>query len=174
MQSANLKSGYTLIEVILYMALVSIFLTAVVSMGWGVIRNGAKSETQQEVFGAARYISERIKYEIRNAADLDVAGSTFGSNPGTLSLCTSAGCATKNKINVTSSQVMITVGAASPVAIQPTDTKVTDLTFTNYTSSNNKTKHVAFTLTVTQLYSGTSQTFKADISLRSSAEVRSN
>src|SRR3989344_7372816 len=64
------EKGFTLIELILYMALVSIVLTAIVPFAWNIIGGGVKSSAQQEVFSQARFVSERIKYEIRNASGI--------------------------------------------------------------------------------------------------------
>ena len=58
-------AGFTFIELILYVAIVTIILSALVPFAWSAIETGVKSAVKQEVNANARYLSERIKYEIR-------------------------------------------------------------------------------------------------------------
>src|SRR3990167_11538866 len=64
-------AGFTLIELILYVALITIILSAIVPFAWNTVQTGVKSAVQQEVNANARYISERIKYEIRNSTGIN-------------------------------------------------------------------------------------------------------
>src|SRR3989339_1661416 len=57
--------GFTLIEVVLYVGIIGIGFGAVVPFAWSMIGNGAKSAVQQEVTGNARFVSEKIKREVR-------------------------------------------------------------------------------------------------------------
>ncbi|MEK7534017.1 MAG: GIY-YIG nuclease family protein [Patescibacteria group bacterium] len=172
-------AGFTFIELILYISIVTIMLTAIIPFAWAVIGSGSKSATEQEVYSQARYVSERLKYEIRNAAGIDTANSNFdvnlANNPAQKLRLTEQSPVNTYDINVTSLGIVQgKPGNDSASDLNSTDTKVTDLTFTNYTSSDNKTKHVGFTLTITSNYSGSRQEFKETITLRSSAEARNN
>lgn len=79
MKQFNNNRGFTFIELILYVSIVTIILTAVIPFAWAIITSRTKSSTEQEVFSQARYVSERLKYEIRNAYGIDPA-SSFGVN----------------------------------------------------------------------------------------------
>ena len=72
------KRGFTFIEMLLYMGIVSFILTAIVSFAWSIIYLGEKNNTQQEISAAARLISERLTREIRNAQA--IGSSDFGDN----------------------------------------------------------------------------------------------
>src|SRR3990167_6083350 len=93
-QISNSHKGFTFIELILYVAIVTIILSAIVPFAWSAIETGVKSAVQQEVNANARYISERIKYEIRNsiginsvaAASISLATSTPATNPTIIDL----------------------------------------------------------------------------------------
>lgn len=167
------SSGFTFLELLIYIAIVTVVLSSLVQFAWSVIGNGIKSNTEQEVYAAARYVSERIKYEIRNANGINTGTSVFGTNPGTLSLIQDAPN-DPTIINVVGGKVQIKRGAATAVNLHSNDTIVTDLTFTNYTSVDNKTKHIAFTITIQSNYGSVRQEYQETISLRSSAEIRSN
>jgi len=175
----NNNRGFTFIELILYVSIVTIMLTAIIPFAWNIIGSGAKSGTQQEVFSQARYVSERIKWEIRSASGINAGVSNFDVNLANnssqkLQLAETSPVNTLD-INVTTAGlVQLDPGNDVAYTINSTDTKVTDLTFTNYTSADNKTKHIGFTLTIILNYSGSRQEFKETVTLRSSAEVRSN
>lgn len=169
-------NGFTLLELILYMGIVTIILSAIIPFAWNVIESGAKSGVQEEVYDQGRFISEKIEQEIRNAQDISLSTSNFdlnlAANPGKkLSIIEFGG--TTTIFDVQNGKVRITQGANPPVNLNSNDTNVTDLTFTNYSSADSKTKNIDFTLTV-QDSNNSSQSYSASISLRGDAEVRSN
>lgn len=168
--------GFTLIELILYLALVTIMLSAIIPFAWNVIGSGAKSGTQEEVNTQARFISERLNMEIRNASGIN--SSDFDTNLALdpnkkLSLSETNGN-NPTIIDVVSGQVQITQGSNPPVALNSTDTRVSNLTFSNFSSADNKTKNIEFTLTVQTLPSSARQEYQFSVSVESDAEVRSN
>lgn len=167
-QPTNNQQGFTLIELILYIAIVTIVISTIVPFAWNIIGGGTKSNTQQEVSSNARFISERIKHEIRNASGIN------NLTPTSLSLANSDSSLNPTVINLSGSNIVITQGANPQVNLNSTDIKITTLTFTNYSSSDQKTKHVGFTLTVEANYPNASQEFQASTTIESSAEVRSN
>src|SRR3990172_13222807 len=67
------KPAFTLIELLLYMGLVGIFLTAATTSMWDIILGNVKSSVEQEVQESLRYSSSRLGFEIRNA---DSVGSS--------------------------------------------------------------------------------------------------
>jgi Tfp pilus assembly protein PilE len=172
--------GLTFIEIILYVAIVSLLVTTLIPFAWNIIGSGEKSANQQEVFSQARFMSERLKYEIRNAVNINTGSSNFGSNlavtPGNQLSLKETTANDPTIIDVSSGLLRIKQGAASAIALNSNDTKVTNLTFTNYTSSDNKTKQVGFTLTLSANYSsaGNRQEYQVTTTIESSAELRSN
>jgi prepilin-type N-terminal cleavage/methylation domain-containing protein len=174
----NKMRGFTLIELLLYSAIVSIIVTPITLIGLIVVGNSQKSAAQQEVFSAGKYLSELINFEIRNCNDINIASSNFGSN---LALNAGQKLSLANTVpnnptefDVLNGKVRIKKGVAAAVELNSMDTKVTNLTFTNYTSADNKTKNVSYVLTIQSAYSGARQEYMATISAQSSAEVRSN
>jgi type II secretory pathway pseudopilin PulG len=164
------SQGFTYIELILYIAILTIIMSSLIPFAWNIIEGGAKNTTEQEVFANARYISERIKYEIRNASGIN----SVSTNQISLSSADSASNPTI--ISLSSGNVMIQKGAGSAVALNSSDTTISSLTFTNYTSADNKTKNIQFTFTLTDNYTnaGVRQEYNATTSVEGSAEVRSN
>jgi len=62
------QKGFTLIEMLLYTAIIVIFLIGAISFGWNIIYGNAKSQNYQEVTQNLRFTVKRILYEIRNAS----------------------------------------------------------------------------------------------------------
>lgn len=173
--------GFTFIEVILYVGIVSITTTALISYALNISGIRAKSGSQEEVSASARYLSERIKFVIRNANDINTAQSNFGVNlaqtPGTkLTLRTNITNPPNDPtvVDVVAGQARIKQGLNPNYFLNSNVTNLTNLTFTNYTSSDNKTKHIGFTLTLQARTTSTRQEFTNSVTLESSAEVRSN
>lgn len=169
----NKKSGFTFLELLIYVGIVTVVVSSLIKFAWNVIGSGVKNSTQEEVYAAARYVSERIKYEIRNSNGINTGSSTFGSSPGVLSLVQTAPN-NPTVIDLSAGKVRIKLGAAATVDLNSNDTTVTSLIFTNYSSGDNKTKHVGFTLTIQSSSSSVRQEYSDSVTLRSSAEVRSN
>src|SRR3990167_10720956 len=82
MRKLKTDRGFTFIEIILYVSIVSIILVALVPFAWNVIGGSVKSSAEQEVNSQARFISERIKYEVRNADGINsVAAASISLDP---------------------------------------------------------------------------------------------
>ncbi len=161
----NIISGFTLIEIILYVGIITIVFGSIVPFAWNVIRGGVKSATQQNVDANSGFISEKIKYEIRNASGI----TSVTANSISL---TNFAPDTSTVIDLSGGRVRINKNGAGNVNISSDDVTVTDLTFTNNSSGDNLTKNIGYTLTVTM--SGSRQEYQSTLSLRGGVEVRSN
>ncbi|MBI4084636.1 MAG: hypothetical protein HY431_01900 [Candidatus Levybacteria bacterium] len=164
----QINLGFTYIELLLYTGIVAIVITALVPFAWHVVSGGAKSATEQEVFSNARFISERIKYEIRNATGINAVSAAQ------ISLVTSSAATNPTVIDLSAGDIRIKQGTGSVVKLNSNDTMASNLVFTDYTSSDNKTKHIGFTLTLTDANTSTRQEFQETTTIESSAEIRSN
>ena len=51
--------GFTYIEMIIYLGIVTLMMTALIPFAWNAIEGGAKSATQREVYSQGNYISEQ-------------------------------------------------------------------------------------------------------------------
>lgn len=169
----SIKSGFTFIELLIYIAVVALVMTSMMQLAWNAIGAGLKNSKLAEVHVNARYISERIKYEIRNANGINTGSSTFGSSPGVLSLSQTAPN-DPTVIDLSGGNVRIKQGAGATVNLNASATQVTSLIFTNYTSADNLTKNVSFSLTIQSNYSGQRFEYKESVSLKGDAELRSN
>jgi Tfp pilus assembly protein PilE len=175
MRDSRFERGFTFIEAILYVAIVSVMLTALIPFVWNIVEGGSKSSVQQEVSGNARFISERIKYEIRNS--FGVTSPATGGSANSLTLCENSGSCITSPTVIAVSGSNITIqdkGVLPAVQLNSNDVSISGLSFTNNTSADNKTKNVSFSFTIQQKYSGARVDFKSSMTIQSSAEVRSN
>jgi type II secretory pathway pseudopilin PulG len=165
------QQGSTLIELILYIALLAVFLSGAILFSWNIILSEAKSGTQREVIQNIRLASERISYEIRNASAilsltsnaicLESPNSTY--NPTRIYLETSAlmigwGGGSNDCTNLTNTQ-----------ALSSGDISISNLEFTDQSNTSLST-NVGYTFTADIL--GTRQEWQSSQTMTGSVEVR--
>lgn len=175
--SGKTSRGFTLVELLVYLAIVSFLINSFVVFALNIINLGSKSNRQEEVYSTAALMSEKIKYEIRNGDDINTSSSDFdinlASNPGKKISLAASGSDNPILIDVSGGQARISRGGTLPVSLNPVRTAITDLTFTNLSSIDGLTKHLKFTLTVVALDPSPGNVFE-NTSLESSAELRSH
>lgn len=159
--------GFTLLELLLYVAMVTIILSALIPFTWDIIGSSVKSKVQQEVSANGRYVTERINYEIRNAAGINSVSAS------SISLSETNAAVNPTVIDSSGGNVRIKQGAAAAVNLNSDDTTVSSLTFTNYTSADNKTKHIQTVITIGSNFNQKRQEYKQTMTLETSAELRS-
>lgn len=162
------QTGFTLLELILYISIVTIIMAALIPFAWNVITSGTKSTTQQHIFSQARFVSERIKWEIRNATDINFVNAT------SISLATSIPATNPTVIDLSGGQIRITQGVGSPIPLLANNTLADSLVFTNLTSNDNNSKHIQYSFTLKSDYSSAGHEYQETTSVRSSAELRTN
>lgn len=135
------KFGFTLIELILYMTLVSSFVTGAVLFAWDVMYGREKFNQQQIVEQSTKSALARISYEIRRAKNSTsvTKEQLILDNGGTTTTIASS-----------SGSVVITSGGAGPYTLTSNQVVVTDLSFTNVTPANNNSKNIKVSLSVKQ------------------------
>ncbi len=146
-------------------------LIALIPFAWSIIEGGAKNANQREVFSQARYMSEIIKYEIRNATGIN--------NPITatsISLKKSVSGDNPTIIDLLSGKIRIKKGAAAVVNLNSNDTTVTSLTFTDYSNyTTNKTWNIQYVFTIGDTGASVRQEYKVPaVTVEGSAEVSTN
>lgn len=82
------QSGFTLVEMIIYVAFFTLLSTLAISATIIVMKSFYALRLTQSANESATVALERMSREIRNAYDFDVAQSTFGVSPGRLTLKT--------------------------------------------------------------------------------------
>ncbi|KKT58198.1 MAG: hypothetical protein UX91_C0004G0065 [Candidatus Amesbacteria bacterium GW2011_GWB1_47_19] len=159
-----MKKGFTLVELILYVAIIGIVMSAMLPVTWEVVGGGSRSMTDQEVAATGRNILERIKYEIRNAKNI--------TNVAANSLVLTNYSGPDTTIDLNTGRVRINQGAGA-ISLNSDDTTVTDLIFTDYSSGDGKTKNVQVVLTLSANFSAAGrQEFQETMTLQTTTELR--
>lgn len=138
--------GFTLVELLLYVALTGILLTSVSLTYYVVLRSRVKGETVSDVESVGRMALERMGSAIRNANA--ITSPTTGSTQATLTLSVPDSAKNPTVFSLSSGVLMIQEGAGAAVALTPARITVGSLTFANYGASGTEgVIRTQFTLT---------------------------
>lgn len=165
------KEGFTLIELILYIAIISIILVGFMTFSLDVIYSGEKSEIRQTVQQNAIFSMQKILKEIRTSNDLNIGSSTFDTSPGVLSLSKNLAGDDPTIFDISSGNLQIQQGTNGPYALTDDNLEVTNLVFTNQSVSN-RTTIVGVELTLRHINADQSNLTNAQISLHGAAVIR--
>lgn len=152
-RSRALKKGFTLVELMIYMALISILAVVFVSFAFDVIGTSEKGRLRQELQQNARFAMDRMTQEIRASASVNTGASTFGVHPGVLSLGTNDGATNPTIFDVDAGVLRVKLGAASAAALTDSKFAVTNLAFENLSVSG-RTSNIRINLTLTHADAG--------------------
>lgn len=174
LKNIKIQNGFTFIETMIYITLISIFISGAISFALNIIYGRVKAQGQQEISQNLRLTSKRIVYEIRNASAINSVAAS--------DLCLASANSTYNptRIYLSSERLRIGWGGGSTDCTgltndQPLTTnrvRVTDLTFTNLSSGTNS-YNIKFSLTIENL-TGEREEFQKNQTYSSSVELRSN
>lgn len=64
------QSGFTLIEMILYIAIVSIFISGAILFAWNIVYGRIKSQVQLDGNYNLHFLTQRTSYELKNAVSI--------------------------------------------------------------------------------------------------------
>lgn len=141
----RLSPAFTLLELTIYIALATLTLMMIITIGHNLIISNARSEAQRELSVNMRSLVQQISQSIKNATNVTVGSSTFGSHPGVLTL-DYPGSGTDVIINTYDKTVTMSSGAT--VAIKKLRIKEGTLDYQDLTSDNvNVTNFVVRNLT---------------------------
>lgn len=164
------QKGFTLIELILYIALVSIFIGGAIQFAWDAIYGQTKSRTQQEVNQALRFIDARIAYEIRTASSINSVSAT------SISLEMADSARNPTVISLSSGTIRIGQGSSgncptsAPCSLHGSTVSITSLTFTNLSSGSSS--NIRYAITASRSNSSGRSEWDYAKSLTSSVELR--
>lgn len=166
------QKGFTLIETIVYLLIVGVILSTLALFLLHVMNARTKTYAISEVISSANLIQERLSEAVRHSTSLRVADSTFGTDPGVLSLNMADPARTPVEFSLTSDngQLQISEAGGDPVILSPANVYISELIFTNLTSVNDAGMiQVKFTAEVTS-DSGT-KAFEYDQSFQTTLRI---
>lgn len=170
------KKGFTLIELVIYVATFAIVITLVTLFVFNLIRAQTKTRIIKEVSESAGRAMELILWEIRNAEDVYLSTSSFDSHPGQLSLLADQN--TPDNEDTTyldfylnqDGLLCIKREGSDPEPLVPENIRVTNLVFTHLTV--NEVESIRIELSVAYNSPSSNIAYQATTTLISSAVLR--
>lgn len=125
-----LKKGYTLVEMVIYVALMSIISLLIVNTVLSFTKSYRNVSTLRAVESSALDTLERLSRDVRNATSINDGSSTFGSNPGVLTLIqTSATVSTTTRYYVENGVMKVDVNGVYVGPLTTRGTTVQSIVF---------------------------------------------
>ena len=139
------EEGFTLIEMIIYIAILGLVITSFTSFVYSVTRTRSKAVAIEEVSSNGRVALNIIKQSMRSSDD--VVTPTEGNVDTSLTL-DMPGTVDNSLYSVSGGILYETIGANPSVAVTTNDVIVSNLQFTNVTKPGKKENiQVSFTVT---------------------------
>ncbi|MBI4458326.1 hypothetical protein HY633_05165 [Candidatus Uhrbacteria bacterium] len=170
-QSKAETRGATLLELILYVALVAFILLAATSFAFELSLTRVKNLALEETSRNARFAVSRIATEVREASDINIGSSSFGSHPSVLSLATASAPTNPTVFSVSGSTLNITQGAGSAVALTSPKVEVIEFIVTDLSTAG-KTKAYRIHLRLRYANPSSLQSFNADYTFETTAHIQ--
>jgi type II secretory pathway pseudopilin PulG len=168
----NKKNGFSLLEMVIYIAFVSVFSGLAIQSLMLASRNFADFQLTREVNSTATTAMERIIREIRTANDIDLANSVLGTSPGRLTLKTidASGVATTTEfyVDATSGRIKIKEGGVDAGFLGSQKVNTDILVFDVITNARTKAVTVRLQLSAIHLPQEKIKTFYSTATLRGS------
>ncbi len=167
----TITNGFTLIEMVVYVAIMAVIITALVTFTSDAIKANSKSLMLRESLDNAHRALEVITREIRHAEEIYTPTSLFGTSYGQLSLKTIKNLPEGEQNSyvdffVEDGIVYIKQEGEDAEALTSNNVEVTDLVFTNIDPS------VQINLTIGYKGSASKPSYRASTSLTTSATLR--
>ena len=152
------NSGFTLIELVLYVAIASIVLGAFLTVYTSVYQLRQKNQAVSEVEQQGQQVMQQISQTLRNAAA--VTSPATGASSSALTLQTYSSGTNPTILSLSSGAVMDLEGTSSAVSLSSAKITVSSLSFQNLTrSGTHGIIKISFTVTSKNLTGRTENSF---------------
>jgi putative endonuclease len=143
------SAGFTLIETLIYIAIIGIVISSFVGFSVSVSDARGKTYVVQEVQANTREALSTVRSALREATDVHTASSVFGTDPGYLSLAMASSTLDPTNIGLDSDNGVLGIkrGTSATTSVTSSEVNITNLVFTNFTSSTTR-ENIRMELTV--------------------------
>lgn len=138
------KQGFTLTEVLVYLAILTILSVLVVSVLMVILRSYSSLRLSRSLQESAVISMERMTREIKQAENLDLVNSIFDINPGKLVL------GTGTEFYVDNGTLMIKESAGTAATSTSADITVDNLAFVRIVNEQSEAVRVELAVTATR------------------------
>ncbi len=172
-----MKKGFTLTEVLVYVAVLTIIFSAVVSLLLGISRSNTRAKVIRETLNNSRRAMEIMTYEIREAKNIYTPTSDFSSSAGQLSLETTKYVLEKENTSyidfyLCEKRLCLKKEGQDPVALTSDKVEINHLQFFQIATTST-TPSIQISLGVDYKAPGNKPEYQASINTTSTASLRS-
>lgn len=161
------KSGYSLVELVIYISLLSIMIVIVVNTIISFTRSYHNLGALRAVEHSANDAMERISRDIRSASTVDAANSTLGSSPGVLTLiATAGGFSTTTKFYIQNNILKMDINGVYYGPLSLTSATVSNLVFRDLSSAVSYAVKIDMTIQATVGQVTKTKTYHSTVILR--------
>lgn len=164
------RSGFTFVESIAYVALLTLMLTVVLTTVSSMLQSLGKVQTARNINRSAVLSMERLMQEVRDADTVNVAASAFDTHPGILVLNTTdkSGIGVTRRFFLDGTLLRLDENGVSLGAISLADTQITNLVFRRITNAVSEGVRIEMTLRTTRGTTTRTELFQGTAVLRGS------
>ncbi|MFA6339113.1 MAG: prepilin-type N-terminal cleavage/methylation domain-containing protein [Candidatus Paceibacterota bacterium] len=136
--TSKTKRGFSLIEMIIYIAILVVILLSVINMMLILSKSYGRIKVERNIMHSTTVTLERMTREIKGAKTINVAGSIFNLSPGKLVLdgIDSFGNATTTTFYVVGNSLHVMEGISDKGPIISTQSRIDNLIFRRIASSS--------------------------------------
>ena len=163
------RKGFTLIEIMIYTAVVVIILAGVVNFAWNIIFGESKTSSWQEVQQNTRFTMERITQAVRSASGIN--SPSMGNSADSLSLAMANPDLNPTVFDLSGNKIRLSQGTSGPYELTSDELEVTNLNFTNL-SYPDTSGTVRIEMTIKHKNPGEIMEYEASINIFSSVSLR--
>lgn len=139
--------GFTFIETLLYIGILSILGTALFTFAWDTFELAQKSRSDEKVLEETRFILEKITYLLRGATGVDEAESVWDDANGKL-VIDLLGTSDTLTIEQQNGQLTLQRTNEDPVALHAHDFQTSRIFFERYRKTDNSISSIGITVTL--------------------------
>ena len=138
------RSGFTLIETLVYLGLFSILIGGALAAAFGIFESNSRNQTKAIVQAEGQFLAAKIDWALSSVQSVD---SPPDGTPGALLQVTKYGGETI-KVSISGPDVEIQRGVASPKVLNNSNVEITNLLFTheNQGAGNPESVEASFTV----------------------------
>ncbi len=140
--------GFTLVESLVYLAIFVVLLAGIVNAISVLSSSYRNVRTARSIESSAISLMDRIIREVRNSTSIDSAQSSFGINPGSLSLNVVDGSGNPSTIRfyVSNQRVILEENGMSLGPVTASNVTVSSLVFRSYSTTTSSAVKIEMTL----------------------------
>lgn len=137
------KTGYTLPEVLIYIAILSVLLVAIVQSLLLLTNSYKNIKAVRSIESSAITAIDRMETDIRGAESINTGNSSFNVNPGVLTITTGA---TTTKFYVSNQRMYVDENGVQVGPLTNADVKVTSLIFRSISTTTSSAVKIEMSL----------------------------